>query len=589
MGITRRDFLTAGATVGFGALLGASATAIPAYAQGKPFGYVAGGLPEEGELPSLETMEANATGANRPMWTWETIPPEIPSDEIVETYECDILICGAGMAGIPASLYASENGAKTIVIEKSGSVENHRMGTAAFNARCQVAVGNVVDRDETIASLWHQTNGFQGRLDLYGKWFDNSGPYVDWLEGRMNKIGSQLISAPVSFATGSQTKFWQEFTTFIFFSDQDSGLLSANGGGFDWTQAIADMAAEQGAEYHFFTAGKRLIRDASSGRVTGLIAQNHAGEYVQYNASKGILLSTGDFAMNQEMLRCFNPSLLKCVHSMAEPCNVGDGHIMAMWIGADMDEYAGGDLFPFHTATNKVHIRPKVDENPFYTCFQGLTWRPAIACLPGALKVDSSGRRVANEDLPFQSYSIVNFTMRDGLVWGIFDSAWEEKFKDSGYQEYELFAINNAEEVAKEVEEGIILKFDTLDELIEGIGVDKETFDSCLNRYNKLCDDGYDADFLKSEKWMKKLDTPPYYAAQMGVSLTSTRAGLKIEEHCRVLDRDGLIIPGLYAAGNTAGSFYGHVYPPNAAGSGIGHGQCFGWLAVKDMLGIEAI
>jgi predicted oxidoreductase len=73
------------------------------------------------------------------------------------------------------------------------------------------------------------------------------------------------------------------------------------------------------------------------------------------------------------------------------------------------------------------------------------------------------------------------------------------------------------------------------------------------------------------------------------VSLTSTRGGLRNDERMRVLDKKGLPIPGLYTAGNTAGSFYGNVYPPNIMGSGIGHGQCFSWLAIKEMLGLDYI
>ncbi|MFR4804006.1 MAG: FAD-binding protein [Eggerthellaceae bacterium] len=96
-------------------------------------------------------------------------------------------------------------------------------------------------------------------------------------------------------------------------------------------------------------------------------------------------------------------------------------------------------------------------------------------------------------------------------------------------------------------------------------------------------------DFYKDPLWMNPIDTPPFYASKHCSSMTSTRGGLKNDERCRVLDKEGRPIPGLYAAGNTAGSFYGNVYPPNVMGSGIGHGQCFAWLAVKDILGLDYI
>ena len=88
---------------------------------------------------------------------------------------------------------------------------------------------------------------------------------------------------------------------------------------------------------------------------------------------------------------------------------------------------------------------------------------------------------------------------------------------------------------------------------------------------------------------MTTIDTPPYYVSKHIVSVTGTRGGLKINDQMQVLDKKGLAIPGPYAAGNTAGSFYGNVYPPNIMGTGIGHGQCFGWLAIKDMLGMEVL
>lgn len=114
-----------------------------------------------------------------------------------------------------------------------------------------------------------------------------------------------------------------------------------------------------------------------------------------------------------------------------------------------------------------------------------------------------------------------------------------------------------------------------------------ETFSETIEVYNAACEAGENRQFLKAPKYLAPIDTPPFYAAEMGVMITSTRAGLKLDDHIRVIDKQGRTIEGLYAAGNTAGSFYGHVYPSNVVGSGIGHGQTFGWVAVKDMLGEE--
>lgn len=150
-------------------------------------------------------------------------------------------------------------------------------------------------------------------------------------------------------------------------------------------------------------------------------------------------------------------------------------------------------------------------------------------------------------------------------------------------------ALNTADQVEVDIEAGVTFKFDTIEELGEFCGFDSEIFMPAFERYNQLCADGVDVDFYKDSLWMTPIDTPPYYCSLHGVSVTSTRGGLKNDERCRVLDEAGKPIPGLYAAGNTAGSFYGNVYPPNVMGSGIGHGQCFAWIATKDMLGLPYI
>ena len=104
-------------------------------------------------------------------------------------------------------------------------------------------------------------------------------------------------------------------------------------------------------------------------------------------------------------------------------------------------------------------------------------------------------------------------------------------------------------------------------------------------------DAGKDEDFGVDSTFMtyNGIKETPFYALKRMPALLCTAGGLTINEKLEVLNEAGEPLGGLYAAGNTAGSFYGNVYPPNIMGTGIGHGQCFGWLAVKDMLGMEVL
>lgn len=575
MDLTRRSFLTGSAALAGAAVAAGAASTASA----------------EETAPTAEAMKANANGDYQPTWTWAVPPAPITDDQITETYDYDIVICGAGIASGPAALYAAQQGAKVVVLEKSGKVMNKRLHTMGFNARCQKEAGIEFDRTETLRDFWNITNGFQGRLSLYARFFDNSAPFIDWLEKQMNSVGAILIPSVPSFAQGNGgVQFWTEYPTPIFFGEPGTGKITVEGSNWDWAEAIVDMAKEAGVEYVFHTPARQLVRggvaNGTEGRVEAVIAQREDGSYVRYNAEMGVLLATGDFGMNEEMIRAFNPTLLKICDTMCEPNDVGDGHMMGMWVGADMDDYAGGDLFPMHTATNRIDMRPLPSENPVLAAVQDVTWRPAVACLPG-LDVDMSGRRVGTEDMVFQSYSHVILSTPNGRVYGIFDGAWHDKYQSFDYTEYDLMAINTQEEVDREVEEGLIHKYDSLEELCEGEGFDPDVFAETIQVYNDACAAGEDRQFLKNPKYLASIDTPPFYVAEMGVSMTSTRAGLKIDDHINVVNTKGVPIPGLYAAGNTAGSFYGHVYPSNMPGSGIGHGQTFGWIAVKDMLGEE--
>lgn len=573
-GITRRNFLTGAAVAGAGATL---------------MGLV--GCSSGGGEASKET---SGEGAKAPESVevatdakpWEVAPEPIPDSEIDETVDCDIVIVGAGIAGLPASMLAAEQGANVHIVEKAGTYGTARLCTSGFNAKLQTENGIHYDRKEFISEAWKITNGVQGRMSSYGKWFDNSGPYVDWLQEIFQSQGYDLVAQQVNGfkvtndGIGQQgyESFWTAFASMIYFVDKDGKTLDS-GVNPDWTGIMAKYAEDHGATFHYNSPAVQLVRDENGeGRVTSVICETEDGSYVKYNASKGVLLTTGDFASNKEMMGYYNRSLLKASTAIAEVKNTGDGHKMGLWVGADIDDFACGDCFPFVGVTldNK---RPQSDQTKSYA---------AVASLP-VLMVDCTGRRIAAENLPFQGFSIPKITSTpDGAAFSVWDSAWESKFP-SDYPKGDYLSTNTAAQMEIDIEAGTIHKADTLEELAEIAGFDKDIFVANVERYNELCEKGEDLDFYKSPLWMTTIDTPPYYVSKHIVSVTSTRGGLKINDQMQVLDKKGLAIPGLYAAGNTAGSFYGNVYPPNIMGTGIGHGQCFGWLAIKDMLGMEVL
>ncbi|MEG1544551.1 MAG: FAD-binding protein [Tannerellaceae bacterium] len=569
-GISRRGFLTGAAVASAGAALSLAGCS--------------GGTSKADTKDSAKGGTTEPTTSGQPAFL--TAPAPIAENEITKTVDCDIVICGAGICGLPAAMLAAENGMNVHVLEKGSSYGVARLCTAGFNSDLQTKLNLTTDREEFITSTWAISNGVQGRMSSYGLWFDNSGPYINWLEKVFNQKGYQLIPAASleykitndGIGVPGASPLWQAFSQMIFFADSE-GKYFATGGNVDWTGIMESYATDKGATFHYGTPAMQLVRD-KNGKCTGVIAKNESEEYVKYNASKGILLTTGDMAGDREMMTHYNSSLSKITRYNINTNDTGDGQKMGMWIGADMDEFACGDLWPFAAV---------MMDGTLPTTFEGKKFYAGVANLP-VLMVDGAGRRLAAENLPFQSFSIPKLTCTpDGCAWSVWDSAWKTKFPEGGYMVEDYTTSNTQEEIDKNVANGVTFKFNTIEELVDHCGFDKEIFMATFTRYGELCKLGKDLDFYKDPLWMTTIDTPPYYASKHCSSITSTRGGLKNDEHCRVLDTKGLPIPGLYAAGNTAGSFYGNVYPPNVMGSGIGHGQCFAWLAIKDMLGMDYI
>lgn len=152
--------------------------------------------------------------------------------------------------------------------------------------------------------------------------------------------------------------------------------------------------------------------------------------------------------------------------------------------------------------------------------------------------------------------------------------------------------IDTDEHSEKMVEAGLLIKADTIDELIEKMNdanwdngkFDGETFKKTLAHYNEMCKAGVDTDFYKPATYLTTVDTPPFYAAEMGSSWMTTVGGLEIDAKLHVLDDNRRPIPGLYAGGNPAGCFYGNIYAPQVPMSLSGHSTTLSYVAARNIV-----
>lgn len=512
--------------------------------------------------------------------SFEIAPDPIPESAIAETLACDVVVVGAGISGTPATMKAAEMGCTVRVLEKGPTFGTHRTGGfAAFGTKAQKAVGVELPqelRERIVLDTWGSTMAFQGRLPLTSLWMRHSAEVADWLTDILAAKGVEVRSVDTGGITGAglerslvrPNQFWNEYCLL-----HRMGKTFEEGENVNWMAPMVEYAVECGAVYHYNTTAVQLVRDGD-GRVTGVIARHANGDLLKVMAAKGVILAAGDFINDEEMVSVFCPYLAKNVNNFSNKYCTGDGHKMAMWAGADMDQIVAGDVFPGQTITGR-NMHP---DDPFYALYMDWWWCPAVASMP-MLYVDIAGYRYANENLPFQQNAVAALGMPEGRAWALWDGAWQVKFPM--IPEKTPASRNTPEQLEIDIAEGITVRADTLTGLAAKIDVPVENLLATVARYNELCAKGHDDDCLKEPLWLQPVDTPPFYAAGIGAAITGTRGGVKINADMQVLNKRGRVIPGLYAVGNNAGSFYGMVYPPQIEGSGIGHAFTFAWIAAR--------
>ncbi len=361
--------------------------------------------------------------------------------------------------------------------------------------------------------------------------------------------------------------------------------------------AIANyMAApftKAGGQILFSTVMEQLLQD-DTGRVVGIVCKDVDGDYIHVYGRKGVMLCTGGYANNEEMMRDLNPYTANhCVSLDGYPGSTGDGIRAATWIGAAKDE----------VATAMVFDRGGV---PSGVPGGGLYAQSGVMVHMGSqpfLKVNHKGERFCNESVPYDFiYHAATLESRDTYCM-VFGSDWREQTRQfhtlacsrmqpsptSGLTS--LLSSEDFQQIFFEnvlMPAGIVVKADTLEELAEKLLLPVDTFTATVKRYNELCAKGEDEDFGKESYRMLPLDKAPYYGTTLGGQLLCSLDGLRINTQMQVLDQSGNVIPGLYAGGNDSGGFFSNNYPERLPGVAMGRTLTFGRLAGENMAAAEA-
>lgn len=438
-----------------------------------------------------------------------------------ETLEADVVIIGAGAAGMSAALEASNAGAKVIILEKQGIPG----GATTLSGGKLLAAGTEFQEvagfeGDTPEALYDYLKGVGGDLiddEKLHEFTDNALEDFNWL------MDNGVVVKDVEPIHSSITP-WRVHNTL-----EKAGMTNGNGGLI--TVPLVNAVSKTTTEIKYNVSANELLTN-ENGEVVGVVGVKPDGSKVTVNA-KSVIIATGGYAQNKEMISRY-ASAEGYVTSVPRG-NVGDGLTMGEAVGAQIFD-APSTQIVFTSFTSGVGINEE-----------------------SGLIVNDKGSRVVDE-YTYQ-YHVAEALVNSGSKIG-----W-----------YIASANDQAPTVQYAMSLDSTLKAETAEELAALMGVDPETFAASVARYNELCAAGNDEDFGKPADKMVALEGT-LYAIEMKPCVTVTYGGLVTDLDAQVLDAENNPIKGLYAAGEVAFTgLFGTEYP--CCGMAIGSAVRFGRIA----------
>lgn len=467
---------------------------------------------------------------------------------IAETLETEILVIGAGGAGLAAAVAAAEKGARVTVLEKAnapGGNSARAVGFFAAESPAQKRMRIDAPRDVLFKiAMEHAHWTINARI--IRAFIDKSGDTVRWLEEK----GLEIDRIPTFYPNQ------------VIRTEHD-----AKNGGSDVIKVLLENCSKLGVSLLRQTGIKKLVID-DSGRVTGVLAENKE-KTVQISA-KGVIIATGGYAANKELLKKYTPWYTESIRYRGLP-HTGDGLLMAMEIGAATEGLGQLRMLGpiFDGSRRSVGI---------------------IYNQPHMIWVNQRGERYIDETMAFNHFESVNAVVQQpGQVsFSLFDEQIKRNIVETGpirvaqegfYGRTGLDLAELSNGLQKEMEEGTTFISDSWDEIANWIGAKPEVLKTTINEYNSGCDRGYDSIMSKDRRYLMSLRTPPFYAMKGHPTITTTQGGIKINHRMEVLDKQDNPISGLYAAGDTTGGWESYTYNVHLSGSGLGFALNSGRIA----------
>ncbi|MBR2572466.1 MAG: FAD-dependent oxidoreductase [Clostridia bacterium] len=512
---------------------------------------------------------------------------KVAGEPIDETY--DVVVVGGGGAGLSAAITAAENGASVVLIEKTMVLGGN---TILSGGKWNAADPEIQGRTETVGGQIETLKGYlekkpeeypagydetlkvlQGQIEEYlagdtTYMFDSVELHMiqcyegglrqdldgNWIYGDYDLIKT-FCGASLDTLHWIQTNWQMPFqdnvtTVYGGLWKRGHSPINEQSKGSGYFESGKPYAESLGVNIMFNTAAKKIIME--EGRAVGIEAEQTDGTPVTLHANKGVIIASGGYGGSVELVKEYNnywPALPEEITTNNAPGNTGDGIFMCREVNADLVGMGFVQLMALsHPVTN---TNTGLNSNP-----------------EQVLYVNKEGVRFVDEYAARDVIAAAAFAQTDGMFYSIDDI-------DTAHIRY------TDEQLEGWINQGYIWGADTLEELAEQIDIDPEVLVASVNTYNSYVEAGKDPDFGK-EVMDATIKTGPFYATPHKPNIHHTMGGVHINTNAEVIDTDGNVIPGLYAAGEVCGGIHaGNRLGGNAVADAFIFGHIAGNSATK--------
>ena len=531
--------------------------------------------------------------------------------------QVDVVVVGSGGAALTAATMAHDGGAEVVIVEKADMLG----GTTAVSGGAAWLPGNHVmekagiadSREDALAYLRRLTGGREPDPELLEVYVDTAPEMLRYLEEHtplkthisplpdyywpwgipgnravparaveadpfpvgteLSEWAGRLVKRGTLMSLGTATTLTEDFlpqTPELLEELRRREKEDIRPKGAALVARLFKGLLDRGVGVMLNAPARHLLTN-DGGEVIGVVVDSDGGRLC-LGARKGVVLACGGFEWNPELVRAH---IGYDVKPLSPPNNVGDGLTMATEVGAklaNLDSYWGTPVMFDPEITRDGQLVPQFE------------WGRGA---PASIVVNRKGLRFANEALPYNDFP---------KAFGKYDPESVE-FPNAG-PGFLIFdqTVRDAQRILSmfpgQPDPGWAIKADSIGDLAERIGVERDALEATVARYNENARLGGDPDFRRHERGLMApgqvapIEHPPYYAVEIYPGALGTNGGPQIDRNGQVRKLGGGMVGGLYAAGNAAANAFGWAYP--SGGGTIGNGMVFGFLAGRHAAGQPA-